>query len=103
MPSRPPKYRPARPKRKDNRPSSSQRGYDARWRRARLRHLKANPLCVHCLRDGRSVAAHQVDHIDAVDGPLDPKFWDATNWQSLCDSCHSKKTVAEDGGFGKKG
>ena len=101
MPQRPPKYRPPGPVRKtDFRPTSSQRGYDARWRRARLRFLKANPLCVHCLRKNRSVVANQVDHIDAVTGPDDPKFWDITNWQPLCDSCHSRKTVLTDGGFG---
>jgi 5-methylcytosine-specific restriction protein A len=27
-------------------------------------------------------------------------FWDPLNRQSLCDACHSKKTVREDGGFG---
>lgn len=27
-------------------------------------------------------------------------FWDRTNWQGLCKQCHSRKTAAEDGGFG---
>jgi 5-methylcytosine-specific restriction enzyme A len=103
MPRRAPKYRPASPKRrKDDRPSSSKRGYDSRWRRARKRKLADNPLCQRCLANGRSVIAHQVDHIDPVDGRDDPTFWDPTNWQSLCDSCHSKKTVNENGGFGRE-
>jgi 5-methylcytosine-specific restriction protein A len=29
-------------------------------------------------------------------------FWDPTNWQGLCDGCHSFKTATEDGGFGRK-
>jgi 5-methylcytosine-specific restriction protein A len=104
MPFRPVKYRPPRLKRKvdRNRPSSSQRGYDARWHRARKRQLGEHPLCVRCLAGGRSVLATDVDHIAAVEGPLDPQFWDATNWQSLCKACHSRKTIAEDGGFGKR-
>ncbi|WP_353056028.1 hypothetical protein [Mesobacillus subterraneus] len=28
-------------------------------------------------------------------------FWNVHNWQSLCASCHSSKTVKEDGGFGR--
>jgi 5-methylcytosine-specific restriction protein A len=27
-------------------------------------------------------------------------FWDQSNWQPLCHTCHSKKTAREDGGFG---
>ncbi|WP_232338165.1 MULTISPECIES: HNH endonuclease [Bordetella] len=27
-------------------------------------------------------------------------FWDTSNWQGLCWSCHSIKTAREDGGFG---
>ncbi|MEI8017776.1 MAG: HNH endonuclease signature motif containing protein [Schlesneria sp.] len=103
MPSRAPRYRPASPKRrKDDRPSSSKRGYDSRWRRARKRKLADDPLCQRCLANERSVIAAEVDHIDPVDGPNDPKFWDSTNWQSLCKTCHSKKTVLEDGGFGRE-
>lgn len=48
---------------------------------------------------GVDVPANTVDHIDPVDGPGDPRFWDQTNWQALCSSCHSKKTATNDGGF----
>ncbi|KAE8545359.1 hypothetical protein F6453_2331 [Marinobacter nauticus] len=27
-------------------------------------------------------------------------FWDDSNWQALCHSCHSEKTASEDSGFG---
>jgi 5-methylcytosine-specific restriction enzyme A len=30
------------------RPPSSQRGYDAEWRKIRAQHLKEAPLCVMC-------------------------------------------------------
>ena len=29
-------------------------------------------------------------------------FWDASNWQSLCESCHNRKTARADGGFGRE-
>jgi 5-methylcytosine-specific restriction endonuclease McrA len=25
-------------------------------------------------------------------------FWDSNNWQTLCVSCHNRKTATEDGG-----
>lgn len=28
-------------------------------------------------------------------------FWDPTNWQSLCDTCNSRKAVEEEGAFGR--
>ena len=72
-----------------------------RWRTARLRHLARSPLCVRCLGVGRSTPATDVDHIRAHEN--DPVlFWDPTNWQSLCDSCHSKKTATTDKGFGNR-
>lgn len=102
MPTKPPNFRPARKRKPDkHRATSSQRGYNQRWRRARKRFLAEHPLCCQCLANGRSVVATDVDHIQAVAGPLDPLFWDSSNWQALCHGCHSRKTVAEDGGFGR--
>lgn len=79
--------------------TAAQRGYDARWRRARKRFLAENPLCVECLKEGRLTPATRVDHIVPHKGDL-KLFWDETNWQPLCESCHNKKTAREDGGFG---
>jgi len=77
------------------RTSASKRGYDSRWRKARKRFLKANPLCVECLKINRIVKATVVDHIIPHRG--DKKlFWDENNWQALCKSCHDKKTMTED-------
>ena len=82
------------------RASSSARGYDAQWRKARAAYLAEHPVCVVCERGGRVVPATEVDHIRAHKGN-DALFWDRNNWQSLCKPCHSKKTVNEDGGFGR--
>ncbi|WP_301171043.1 HNH endonuclease [Brevibacillus nitrificans] len=85
-----------------DRGSAAQRGYDARWRKAREAFLRVHPLCIHCLKDGKVMAATVVDHIKPHKGNR-ILFWDRSNWQALCASCHSKKTATEDGGFGNSG
>lgn len=61
-----------------------------------------HPLCVHCLKQGRTEAATVVDHIIPHCGDM-VLFWDsANNWQSLCKTHHDVKTASEDGGFGNK-
>ena len=78
-----------------DRASASARGYDSRWNKARIRFLKAHPLCVECQKQGRLVKAAVVDHITPHRG--DAKlFWDESNWQSLCKNCHDHKTMTED-------
>lgn len=81
------------------RESSSRRGYNSRWRKAREGYLAKHPLCQSCMLQGKRIAATVVDHIKPHKG--DKKlFWDSSNWQPLCASCHSRKTAKEDGGFG---
>lgn len=71
------------------------------WTAARNAYLQRHPLCVECQSRGRLVAATVVDHIIPHRG--DTKlFWDQGNWQTLCASCHSRKTAREDGGFGNQ-
>jgi 5-methylcytosine-specific restriction protein A len=66
----------------------------ADWKKARIQHLIKNPLCVQCEKEGRLTPANVVDHIIPHRG--DKKlFWDKDNWQSLCKSCHDKKTANE--------
>lgn len=79
-----------------NRGTAAQRGYGSRWRRARQSYLSKHPVCVRC-----GDVASVVDHITPHKGDM-YLFWLASNWQSLCTSCHSSKTVKEDGGFGNK-
>lgn len=77
------------------RATATKRGYDSKWRTARNRFLKVNPLCVRCKYEGELVKATVVDHIKPHRG--DKKlFWDESNWQALCKSCHDKKTMSED-------
>jgi 5-methylcytosine-specific restriction enzyme A len=57
-----------------------------------------HPLCVLCELQGRVEPATCVDHISAMTGPNDPRWYDASNHRSLCQRCHSAKTVRQDGG-----
>lgn len=61
----------------------------ARWRKERAQFLKENPQCVYC-----GDKATVVDHIIRHRGD-DYLFWDKGNWQPLCQSCHTKKTISE--------
>lgn len=81
--------------------TSTERGYDARWQRARKAFLMGNPLCSHCKAEGRVEAATVVDHIQPHRGD-DALFWDRANWQPLCKAHHDTKTATEDGGFGNR-
>lgn len=77
------------------RASAAERGYDARWRKARLPHLAAHPLCVMCEARGDVTAATVVDHIAPHHGDM-ALFWDAVNWQSLCERCHNSVKQSEE-------
>ncbi|MEK3945000.1 HNH endonuclease [Paenibacillus sp. FSL H3-0310] len=79
--------------------SAAERGYDSKWKVARARFLRSHPLCVHCELSSLVTAATVVDHIIPHKGDM-RLFWNVSNWQGLCASCHSIKTVKEDGGFG---
>jgi len=81
------------PRPPDRRPSSVTRGYGARWPVLRARYLARHPFCATCRQP-----ATQVDHIiSRARGGAD----EDSNYMALCASCHSRKTVREDGGFGK--
>lgn len=86
----------------EQRGSSAQRGYDARWRRLRRMVLARQPLCadpfgVHAER-GELVPATEVDHIVAKSQGGDDSM---NNLQGLCKSCHSRKTAVRDGRWGR--
>lgn len=94
----------AKPRRRsydDQRPSAAARGYGRPWQVYRRWYLREHPLCLQCQAAGRLAPATDVDHIVAIDGPDDPRFWEPTNHQALCHECHSRKTTREDGGFGR--
>ena len=71
--------------------SATERGYDAKWRRARKRFLQRHPLCANCLSQGIVTPATVVDHIVPHRGDH-RLFWDEQNWQPLCKACHDRKT-----------
>ena len=65
--------------------------YGRRWKAASHQQLRLHPLCAECERLGWAVAATVVDHI--VPHRMDAKkFWDRSNWQSLCKLHHDQKT-----------
>ena len=80
--------------------TAAQRGYGAKWERKRKAFLAKpeNRIC----RCGCGEPSTDVDHMEAVTGPRDPRFWDETNWQPLAHGCHARKTVLENGGFGNQ-
>lgn len=80
--------------------SSHEIGYNYRWRKFRASWLRKNPLCVRCQADGKVTEATVVDHVIPHRGDQ-ALFWKAGNHQSLCASCHSRKTALEDGGIGE--
>jgi 5-methylcytosine-specific restriction protein A len=63
------------------------------WRAIRLAHLKQEPLCRICKAAGRVTPATIVDHIEPVNDGGD--FWNENNHQSVCGSCHARKSAKE--------
>jgi 5-methylcytosine-specific restriction enzyme A len=78
--------------------TSAQRGYDAAWRRSAAAFLRANPMCVGCGGKATHADHRQPRRQLVAAGVADPDAW--SQLQPLCASCHSRKTAAEDGGFG---
>lgn len=78
------------------RASAAGRGYDSRWQKARKAFFARSPLCNQCLKNGKITAATVVDHVLPHRGNM-KLFWDTSNWQSLCSTCHAKKTAFETG------
>ena len=81
--------------------TSCQRGYDARWQKARLAYLREHPLCEcdGCKLAGIIRPSEVVDHVIPHCGDQ-LLFWDERNWKAMAKSCHDRKTATSDGGFG---
>ena len=80
--------------------SAASRGYNAAWRRLRLRILADEPLCRFCAEEGKVTTAVDVDHIQAFTSMDDPRRLDPSNLRPLCRSHHSART-ARDQAFGR--
>lgn len=65
----------------------------ARWRRMSREFLARYPVCFVC--GGRATVA---DHITPHRGNT-ALFYDEGNLQPMCQRCHSRKTLAENGNF----
>lgn len=89
---------------REPRRSAYERGYTATWSKAAKDFRLQFPLCgqrpggrapvmSQCYVEGRTTAATQTDHVVPHRGDQ-RLFWDVTNWQSLCDLCHGRKTKA---------
>jgi len=70
-----------------------------RWQRIREDYLQRHSQCVICMKKDTFTPAVIVDHVDGHDPETwKDTFWDGGNggFQSLCWSCHSRKTTLED-------
>ncbi len=65
------------------------------WRMTRKFYIKDNPLCEMCKRKSppETTAAQMVDHIKQIS--LGGSMLHHSNLQSLCNSCHAKKSAIE--------
>lgn len=65
-----------------------------RWRALRLQALRRDGFrCVQCGAHGRL----EVDHIKRIKPPDFVGAYDLENLQTLCVSCHSRKTISDVG------
>jgi 5-methylcytosine-specific restriction protein A len=83
----------------------SARGYTKRWYRRARRFRDQFPLCgmrpnsqppvmSQCYEENRVTAADHVDHVVPHRGNQVLMWDELHNWQSLCASCHARKTAA---------
>ena len=85
---------------KYQRDKKAQRFYQSKeWKLVKKRHLQIEPLCRECKKKGVLVRATMVDHIVPIKQGGSPL--DDSNLQSLCWSCHSRKSAQEGSRWGK--
>lgn len=70
----------------------------AAWQTIRTGQLSREPLCSCCAYEGRLTVADAVDHVFPWKLIGDHAFR-ANRWQSLCASCHTRKTSLEGRGI----
>ena len=65
------------------RPTAVERGYTLVWRRFSIAYRQQHPVCMMCLVK----PSECVDHIEAMTGPDDPRWYDESNLRAS-KSCH---------------
>lgn len=88
-----------RREREQRRGTSTQRGYDSKWRVIRAQFLKAHPYCEcdACLATGARLRAIDVDHRD---GDSSHNVW--SNLRAMAHGHHSRRTARDQSGWGKQ-
>ena len=94
MVTAPRQHKPQHAERQGRSKSARQRGYDKHWERLRKWWAASNPVCNCC---GQPM--DEVDHIIPIHVRPDLRL-DADNLQSLCKSCHRRKTDADTKRYG---
>ena len=70
------------------------------WLYTKRKQLEAHPFCAECLKAGKRTRATIVDHLVPIkDGG---ERFAPSNLQSLCWSCHSRKSAAEGSRWGTR-
>jgi len=70
------------------------------WRKFAKIFKANNPLCVECLKKELIVPVYVVDHVVAINAG--GERLNENNCQSLCESCHNRKSSNESRGYGVK-
>jgi len=78
---------------RENRKAAAKPYATKRWRSLRKAQLRVEPMCRSCHESGKVVEATLVDHVIPHRGDM-RLFFDVDNLQSLCVTCHDKKTKA---------
>ena len=70
----------------------------SQWLKIRKTKLQQSPICEECKKNGTIVVGKIVDHIVPIKQGGEP--YDMDNLQTLCWSCHSRKSIQEGSRFG---
>lgn len=85
---------PWKPKKKRTAKVDNSKFYQSKqWRKVRKLYVMENPLCEHCLERDLVTPVQEVDHIKPL--RLGGEKFDFDNLQSLCKSCHARKSGKE--------